>query len=39
VKYTVVWSPDAEQELARLWNETGDRGSITRAANHGQLRE
>ncbi|MEO8165597.1 MAG: type II toxin-antitoxin system RelE/ParE family toxin [Betaproteobacteria bacterium] len=33
MKYTVVWSPDAERELARVWNEATDRESIANAAN------
>jgi hypothetical protein len=33
VRYTVVWSPDAEQELARVWNDATDRAGITNAAN------
>jgi plasmid stabilization system protein ParE len=33
VRYTVVWSPDAERELARVWNHASDRGGITNAAN------
>ena len=33
MKYTVVWAPDAEQELARLWSDAADRGLIADAAN------
>lgn len=33
MKYTVVWAPAAEQELARLWNDASDRGAISDAAN------
>jgi hypothetical protein len=33
MKYTVVWKPDAEQELARLWNEATDRADVTAAAD------
>jgi hypothetical protein len=33
VKYTVVWSPDAEQELADIWNKAADRESVASAAN------
>jgi hypothetical protein len=28
-----VWSPDAERELARIWNDATDRDSIADAAN------
>jgi hypothetical protein len=30
--WTVVWVPEAEQELARLWMNTADRDRITLAA-------
>ena len=33
MRYPVVWSPDAERELARIWNEVADRGTIASAAN------
>jgi hypothetical protein len=33
VKYTVVWTPDAERELAEVWNDAADRAAITDAAN------
>lgn len=33
MKFTVVWSPDAEGELARIWNQATDRRSIADAAN------
>jgi len=33
VRFTVVWSPDAERELIRVWNEATDRGGIADAAN------
>ena len=33
MKYTVVWAPDAEQDLARIWNEAEDRASVADAAN------
>lgn len=28
-RFTVLWSPAAEAELARLWTESSDRQSIT----------
>lgn len=31
--YTVVWSPEAEAELARLWTEAEDRGAVTAAGD------
>lgn len=33
MKYTVVWKPEAEEELARMWNEAQDRRELTAAAN------
>jgi hypothetical protein len=33
MKYTVVWKPVAERELAALWNAAVDRRTITDAAN------
>jgi plasmid stabilization system protein ParE len=33
VRYTVVWSQDAEQDLARIWNDSSNRDDIARAAN------
>lgn len=33
MKYTVVWRPSAEQQLAHLWNEATDRAAVTMAAN------
>jgi plasmid stabilization system protein ParE len=32
MKFTVVWSPAAENELTDLWLAAGDRGGITQAA-------
>ena len=32
MKYAVVWSPHAEQELARLWLMASDRPVVTKAA-------
>jgi len=31
-RFTVVWSPAAEAELARLWIDSSDRQAITRTA-------
>jgi len=33
VKYTVVWAPGAEQDLAAIWASAADRAEIARAAN------
>jgi hypothetical protein len=33
MKYTVLWIPDAERELAELSVDSGDRGAIADAAN------
>ncbi len=33
MSYTVVWSPEAERELADIWNDVADRKSIANAAN------
>jgi hypothetical protein len=33
LRYTVVWLPDAEQELARIWNDATNRSVISEAAN------
>jgi len=32
MKYTVVWKPTAERELAQIWTEAADRNSVTAAA-------
>ncbi len=32
MKYTVVWHPKAEEELAAIWVDAADRGLIVRAA-------
>lgn len=32
-KYTVLWTPEAEHELAALWLNTRYRDAVTRAAN------
>ena len=33
MKYTVLWVPKAEQELARIWMEAKDRKAVTTAAH------
>ncbi|HVA51034.1 MAG TPA: hypothetical protein VNH11_32135 [Pirellulales bacterium] len=33
MKFTVVWRPGAEQELARLWNGAADRADVAAAAD------
>ena len=33
MRYTVVWSPDAERELTDIWTGAADRKSIADAAN------
>ena len=33
MKFTVVWSPDAEQDLAAVWISAHDRTAVTLAAN------
>ncbi len=33
MKHTVVWSQEAEKELATLWTRARDRGVISKAAN------
>jgi hypothetical protein len=33
MKYTVVWKPAAEQQLAQLWISAPDRAEVTAAAN------
>jgi hypothetical protein len=33
MKYTVVWLPHAENELARLYNAARDKQAVTDAAN------
>lgn len=33
MKYTVVWKPEAERRLARLWTESPDRAQVTQAAD------
>jgi hypothetical protein len=33
MKYTVIWVPDAEQELAAIWIAAADRDAVTAAAH------
>lgn len=33
MKYTVVWRPAAEQALAEIWTDAGDRQAVTDAAD------
>ncbi len=33
MKYTVVWKPDAENDLASLWNGSSEREAIASAAD------
>lgn len=33
MKFTVIWKPLAERQLAELWNEGNDRNAISSAAN------
>lgn len=33
MRYTVAWLPDAEDELANLWNNAWDRQAVAGAAN------
>ena len=33
MKDTVVWKPDAEDDLARLWNRAPDRGAVAWAGD------
>jgi plasmid stabilization system protein ParE len=33
MKYTVVWKPAAEQELASIWTNATDRQAVTAAAH------
>ncbi len=35
--YTVVWSPDAENDLADIWLRADDRSAITAAGNQIDL--
>ncbi len=40
MKWTVLWVPDAEQELVEIWLASADRNRVTAAANEidGRLR-
>ena len=33
MKFTVLWKPSAEQELAQIWETANDRRDITMASN------
>jgi hypothetical protein len=33
MKWEVIWLPDAEQELARVWLNAPDRNVVTRSAH------
>ena len=33
MKYTVIWKPAAEADLARLWTDSPDKHAITDASN------
>ena len=33
MKWTVVWKPDAESDLAKLWVDANDKADLTAAAN------
>ena len=33
MKYTVLWKPAAEQQVAQLWNEAADRAAVGAAAD------
>lgn len=33
MKYTVIWAPEALDELTQLWIDSSDRQSVTDAAN------
>jgi plasmid stabilization system protein ParE len=41
MRYTVVWAPSAEQDLAAIWIDAEDRGAVASAADRidGLLRE
>ena len=34
MKFSVVWQPDAEAQLAELWTRSSDRAALASAANH-----
>ena len=33
MRYTVLWSPDAENDLAAIWLDANDRSAVTAAGN------
>ena len=33
MRYTVLWSPDAENDLAAIWLDASDRSAVTAAGN------
>ena len=33
MRFTVVWSPDAESDLAHIWMRADDRSAVARATN------
>ena len=33
MRYTLVWIPDADDELARIWTEAADKRAVTDATN------
>jgi plasmid stabilization system protein ParE len=33
MRYTVVWTPTAQQELARIWTAATDRNAVSAASN------
>ncbi len=33
MRYTVLWSPDAENDLAAIWLDANDRTAVTAAGN------
>ncbi len=34
MKFSVVWQPEAEAQLARLWERSSNRATFASAANH-----
>jgi plasmid stabilization system protein ParE len=34
MRFTVIWHPTAEAELAEIWLHANDQASVTQAANH-----
>jgi hypothetical protein len=33
MRYTLVWIPDADDELARIWTDAADKRAVTDATN------